>query len=53
MQRSPLFCCALLIAHAAAADAKEIWEVRCIEVRSVHFVLASALSVERSTSLAL
>jgi tetratricopeptide (TPR) repeat protein len=53
MQRSQLIYCALLIAHAAAANAKEIWEGRWIEIRSEHFVLASALSEERSTRLAL
>src|SRR5688572_4424971 len=53
MQRFHLFGCALLIATAAAAEAKEIWEGRWIEVRSEHFVLTSALSEQRSKALAL
>jgi hypothetical protein len=53
MQRFHLVACAMLIAVAGVADAKEIWEGRWIEIRSEHFVLASALSEQRSTALAL
>jgi len=53
MQRFHLVGCAMLIAVAGVADAKEIWEGRWIEIRSEHFVLASALSEQRSTALAL
>src|SRR5262245_51480055 len=53
MQRSQLIGCALLIALCATAEAREIWEGTWVEVRSEHFVLASALPLKRSTELAL
>lgn len=45
-------CCAALLAAAGAVDAREIWERAWLEVRSEHFVIASALSEERTLALA-
>ena len=45
-------CCAALLAVAGAIDAREIWERPWLEVRSEHFVIASALSEERTLALA-
>lgn len=54
MQRFHVVVCTLLAATAAAtAGAKEIWEGTWVEIRSEHFVLASALSQKQSIALAL
>ena len=42
----------ILLLAAVAADAREVWERSWIEVRSEHFVIASALSEQRTVELA-
>lgn len=43
---------ALPLASAAPADAKELWETPWIEVRTPHFVIASAQGEEKTRALA-
>ena len=53
MRRVRLIGLAVLLAVCATATAKEIWERPWVEVRTEHFILASALSEERSVALAI